>query len=117
MMRPPKQLLEAAKRDGTLERLNQLLSASQILLAEANNLIEEASDVIAAHGLMMGDLKQLHNRFTKAADNYFREFSTMVVKEETKMDMFGDIDTFDDSFRQWAKVPKGWKPKEMKNEE
>lgn len=117
MMRPPKQLLEAARRDGTLDRLNQLLSASQILLAEANNLIEEASDVIAAHGLMMGDLKQLHNRFTKAADNYFREFSTMVVKEETKMDMFGDIDTFDDSFRKWAKVPKGWKPKEMKNEE
>lgn len=40
-MRPKKTLIEAAEKDGSMARLNQLLSASQILLCEANNLIEE----------------------------------------------------------------------------
>lgn len=108
-MRPKKQLIEAAQKDGSMTRLNQLLSASHILLCEANSLVEEASDLMLEQGLMLGEIKQLHNRFVQSADNYFKEFASMVDTESRKMDMFGDMDSFDAYFREWAKVPKGWK--------
>jgi hypothetical protein len=30
------------------------------------------------------------------------------------MDMFRDMDDFDAKFREWAKLPSDWKPKEVK---
>lgn len=109
-MIPKKTLIEAAEKDGSMARLNQLLSASQILLCEANNLVEEASDLMKERGLMLGAIKQLHARFVRSADAYFKEFSSMVINEQSKMDMFNDMDSFDTYFRKWAKIPKGWEP-------
>ena len=109
-MRPKKTLIEAAEKDGSMARLNQLLSASQILLCEANNLVEEATDLMKERGLMLGAIKQLHTRFVQSADAYFKEFSSLVIEEQSKMDMFNDMDSFDTYFRKWAKIPKGWEP-------
>ena len=112
-MKPKKQLIDHAIKDGSMERMNMLLSAAHLLNCEANNLIEEASDVMAAKGLMLGDLKKLHNDFVRCADRYFKEFSSMITEDKSKMDMFGDLDEFEKSFREWAKVPNEWKPKEI----
>lgn len=109
-MRPKKTLIEAAEKDGSMARLNQLLSASQILLCEANNLVEEASDLMRERGLMLGTIKQLHTRFVQSADAYFKDFSSLVIEGQSKMDMFNDMDSFDAYFRKWAKIPKGWEP-------
>lgn len=57
-MRPKKQLIELAIKDGSMDRLDMLLSAAHLLNSEANNLIEEASDVMLAKGLLLGDLKR-----------------------------------------------------------
>ena len=110
-MKPKTTLIRRAEQNGSMARLNQLLSASHILLAEANSLLEEAADLMAAGGLMLGELKQMHHRFTQAADRYFREFGSMVETEQQKMDMFHDMDGFDDLFRKWSKLPRDWKPK------
>lgn len=109
-MRPKKTLIEAAEKDGFMARLNQLLSASQILLCEANNLVEEASDLMKERGLMLGAIKQLHTRFVQSADAYFKVFSSLIIEEQSKMDMFNDMDSFDTYFRKWAKIPKEWEP-------
>ena len=109
-MKPKKHLIDRAQANGSIYRLNQLLSASHILLCEANSLLEEASDLMAANGLMLGGLKQMHNRFTQAADLYFQEFGSMVETEQQKMSMFRDMDGFDDLFRKWSKLPRDWKP-------
>ena len=114
-MRPKKTLIEAAEKDGSMARLNQLLSASQILLCEANNLVEEASDLMRERGLMLGAIKQLHTRFVRSADAYVKEFSSMVINEQSKMDMFNDMDSFDTYFRKWAKIPKAWEPENTQN--
>ena len=45
---------------------------------------------------------------------YFLEFSSLVETEKSKMDMFRDMDDFDAKFREWAKLPSDWKPKEVK---
>lgn len=111
-MKPKKQLINTAIANGSMDRMNMLLSAAHILNCEANMLVEEAADLMNAKGLLLGNLKRLHNSFVKSADMYFLEFSTLVETEKSKMDMFRDMDDFDAKFREWAKLPSDWKPKE-----
>lgn len=111
-MKPRKELIEQAQANGSMDRLNLLLSASHILLCEANNLIEEASDLMSAQGLLIGTIKKKYGDFLRVSDAYFKEFASLITTEQSKMDMFGDMDDFDNKFRAWAKVPAGWKPKE-----
>lgn len=111
-MKPKKDLIKAAEADGSIDRLNSFLSAAHILNCEANMLVEEAADLMNAKGLLLGNLKRLHNSFVKSADMYFLEFSSLVETEKSKMDMFRDMDDFDAKFREWAKLPSDWKPKE-----
>ncbi len=111
-MKPKKQLINTAIANGSMDRMNMLLSAAHILNCEANMLVEEAADLMNAKGLLLGNLKRLHNSFVKSADMYFLEFSTLVETEKSKMDVFRDMDDFDSKFREWAKLPSDWKPKE-----
>ena len=111
-MKPKKDLIKAAEADGSIDRLTSLLSAAHILNSEANMLVEEAADLMNAKGLLLGNLKRIHNSFVKSADMYFLEFSSLVETENSKMDMFRDMDDFDAKFREWAKLPSDWKPKE-----
>lgn len=112
-MKPKRTLIEKSIDDGSMDRLNQLLSASHILLCESNNLVEEASDLMSERGMMLGLLKKRHNDLVKCADAYFKEFGAMITEDKSKMDMFGDLDDFDQSFRAWAKCPSDWRPKEV----
>lgn len=114
-MKPKKNLIEQAQKDGSMDRLNSLLSASHILLCEADNLIEEGADLMADKGLMLGKLKKLHKDFVRSADAYFKEFAEMVTTDSSKMEMFGDLDDFDSRFRIWARIYKNWKPKEIQS--
>lgn len=116
-MKPKKNLVDIAIKDGSMDRLNILLSAAHLLNCEANSLIEEAADVMRVKGLLLGDLKKLHNDFLKCADRYFKEFSTLVENDQCKMDMFEDLQSFDMEFRNWAKVPVEWKPKVLIEDE
>lgn len=112
-MKPNKQLINTAIANGSMDRMNMLLSAAHILNCEANNLVEEANDLMIANGLLLGELKKLHNDFVRVADKYFKEFATLITTDASKMDMFSDLEGFDKSFREWAKVPVEWKPKEV----
>ena len=94
-MKPRKQLIDAAVANGSIDRMNMLLSAAHLLNCEANSLVEEASDLMAENGLLLGDLKKLHNDFVRVADKYFKEFATLVTTDTAKMDMFSDLDGFD----------------------
>lgn len=116
-MKPKQTLIKQATANGSMDRMNQLLSAAHILHCEANNLVEEASDLMLSHGLMLGMLKKRHSDLTKSADVYFKEFASMVCTDKSKMDMFSDLDDFDQSFRKWAKVPADWEPKQLKGVE
>lgn len=112
-MKPKKQLIDAAIANGSMDRMNMLLSAAHLLNCEANGLVEEASDIMEINGLLLGGLKKLHNDFVRVADRYFKEFATLVGTEKSKMDMFSDLEGFDKAFREWAKVPADWSQKEI----
>lgn len=110
-MKPKKTLIDAATANGSMERLNKLLSAAHLLHCEVSDLVGEASDLMTDNGLLIGELKKLHNDFIRASDRYFREFQTLVVTDKSKTAMFSDLDEFNEMFREWAKVPAGWHPR------
>lgn len=112
-MKPKEILIKNAIENGSVERLNILLSAAHILNCAANQYAEEAADLMAENGLLLGRLKQLHNNFIKSADMYFREFAGMVFNDQTKMAMFSDMESFDKVFREWSKIEKDWEPKKQ----
>ena len=112
-MKPKEILIKNAIENGSVERLNILLSAAHILNCTANQYAEEAADLMAKNGLLLGRLKQLHNNFIRSADMYFSEFAGMVFNEQTKMAMFNDMDSFDKVFREWSKIEKDWEPKQV----
>ena len=113
-MKPKEILIKNAIENGSVERLNILLSAAHILNCTANQYAEEAADLMAENGLLLGRLKQLHNNFIRSADMYFREFAGMVFNDQTKMAMFSDMESFDKVFREWSKIEKDWEPKKLK---
>lgn len=111
-MKPKQTTIDAAKANGSIDKMTRLVSAVQILNCEANTLIEEANDLMLENNLSLGLIKKLHSDFVKSADRYFKEFASPVHKEESKMNMFSDLDSFDKLFREWMKSPSDWKPKE-----
>ena len=109
--------IKNAIENGSVERMNILLSAAHILNCLANQYAEEASDLMFENGLLLGRLKMLHNNFVKSADMYFREFAGMIFNESTKMNMFADMESLDEAFRVWSKIPKEWEPKQTEKQE
>lgn len=103
-MLPPKKTVDQAFADGTMDRVNRLLSAAHILSWEADVLVEDAADQLVAAGLQMGLLKKLHSDFIKAADRYFREFTHLVTSKEMSRALFIDTEEFDRKFRHWAGI-------------
>lgn len=56
-MKPRKQLIDAAVANGSMERLNNLLSAAHLLHCEVSDLVGEASDLMTDNGLLIGTLE------------------------------------------------------------
>lgn len=60
-MKPKEIFIKNAIENGSVERMNILLSAAHILNCLANQYAEEASDLMLENGLLLGRLKMLHN--------------------------------------------------------
>lgn len=103
-MKPKQAVIDRAVKNGCISRVNKLLSLSHILLCTSNQYLEEASDELKTNGMLIGGIKKLHNDFLKKADNYFREFAKMITDQESKMDMFRDMESLDTIIRKWSRI-------------
>ena len=112
-MKPKQALIAIAKANGSIDRMNKLFSAIQILNSQSNSLAEECADLLKNNGLLIGRLKQLHSNFVRASDNYFKEFASCVFDENRKMDMFSDMDSFADVFYKWSQLDRIFEPKQI----
>ena len=101
-MKAKKEIIDRAVKNGSMDRVNCLLSAAHVVLCVANNLYSEAGEVLADNGMMAGLLFRKHNLYHKAADAYFKEFASMVMTDETKMELFGDMEKVEKGIREWA---------------
>lgn len=106
------ELIQRAIDNGTMARFNLLVSAAQILNSVTNNLISEASELLTDNGLLTDGIADENRLYIKAADRYFKEFGKLVKDKGKEMDMFKDIDRFENWFRMWAKLKE--RPKEQR---
>jgi len=103
-MKPKQELVNDAVQDGTMDKVNQLLSAAHLLICVSNNFIEEASEHIQKKGLLLGPIKMNHNMYSKQADKYFSSFASLITTDKSKMNMFGDMEVVEKMIREWAKI-------------
>lgn len=96
-----------------MKRVNILISAAHILNCTTNSYLEASADILEKNGMMIGEVKKMHNAFVKCADRYFREFAMMIDSNNAGMDMFEDMESFDKVFRHWAKIEEEWEPIEV----
>lgn len=106
------ELIQRAIDNGTMARFNLLVSAAQILNSVTNNLISEASELLTDNGLLTDGIADENRLYINAADRYFKEFGKLVKDKGKEIDMFKDIDWFENRFRMWAKLKE--RPKEQR---
>lgn len=112
-MEEGREIIEKAKASGMFERASQIISAVQILLCEANNMIGEVEDMFAEHSVVLDDIVTAQRQYYKAADKYFAEFGKIVDDNKLGNVMFKDIEDFDNVFRIWAGLKQMGKPKSL----
>ena len=95
MMKAKKEIIDRAAANGSMDRVNRLLSAAHLLNCEANGLIEETADILRSNGLLLGELKKYHNDFVRSADMYFRCFADMIRESGQGDAYFKDLEEFD----------------------
>lgn len=103
-IKPPKKLIEDAKGNGSVDRLNVLVSAAHICMVEANTLMVEAADMLAENGLMLGELGWWTKSLLKEFDRYNANFTQMILTDETKKNLFNDYEAFDKIYRKIMKI-------------
>lgn len=110
-MLPKKALVQKAIKDGSMDRINKLLSLSMLLNAISNSLSDESADILRSHDLLVGPIKQKHTAMMRAADAFFKDFSTMITNPDCKKNLFEDLDSLQGIIFKWAKLDNDWEPK------
>ena len=113
-MKPSQRILDRAKQNGTIDRAARILAAAYLLSSEANNLIDEAAELLERNGLMLGYLKHLQNQFATSASRYFIDYCRLADKSRDPMDYFNDLSEFSRRFRAWAKLDEPQQGKEAR---
>ena len=104
--------LQKAIENGTVERFNRLIAASQVLNSVTHSLIQEATEILKDNGLFTEGIVKECRTYNHAADRYFNEFKKLVDGDENAKTMFQEIDYFENWFRMWAKLKE--RPKEQR---
>lgn len=104
--------LQRAIENGTVERFNRLIAASQVLNSVTHSLIQEATEILKDNGLFTEGIVKECRTYTHAADRYFNEFKKLVDGDENAKTMFQEIDYFENWFRMWEKLKE--RPKEQR---
>lgn len=111
MINVKKKAVDKALQIGVIDRLNTLLSGAYLLNSVASVLIGKSEVLLEGHGLMMGELKFLHNNVNRAMDKYTRDFASLSKKEKQR-DWMRDVDALYDLFMRWQNIPMQWEPGE-----
>lgn len=104
MLIPKKKVIERAKENGSIDRVDRLLSASHLLISVYLDMVSETQDILRDNGMFMGDIKEKYGTLQKAFDVYFYEFTKLINNDKRKKDYREDYDEFNASFRKWAKL-------------
>ena len=89
----------------TDKKINRLVQASHMLISVTMNLFSEAEDLLSEQGLALDrSLSKSHFYYTKAANNYCREFATMIKTELEKSSYWQNLQYLDAKVRKWSGI-------------
>lgn len=98
------EIIKRAMQNGTIDKASIYLSLSYIVMSVATNIIDEASDMLALHGLDFGEFKREHNALVRQTNKYFATYSKVYNKNVEPMEFFKDYEKLDAIVRRWAKL-------------
>ena len=102
-------LAEIATQTGVIHRVNKLLSVNYILHSQSAVFLAEIEEILNDAGLRGGKLISLAKRLNNAFDDYFKEFSKMVPKEQVQ-NWADDLSAFDGIFRKFSSPTDEFEP-------
>ena len=118
-MNPARTRMQRCIEDGSFATVSKTMSVAALLCAIGTELMDIAGEKLYDHGLLIGPIKQHHNRAMHAFDLYFAEFSSLVTDRNQKMNLFTDIDDLRNVIYRWAEMPEEYmrETKNVLNEE
>lgn len=106
-----KQAVDNFQEDGSLIRLNNLISMLFLLRAQQNRIMGEVEILLDRGNLVYGEIKYKLNRIFDAEDIFF-DVMKQLREEGGDKDFMHDSDRFDIDFYNYMGVRQGWKPGE-----
>lgn len=104
------EIIQKAKESGMFKRTDRLVSLTQLLMCEANNILSEIEEEFKAARIMTDKTALMQREYYKAADLYFNEFAKIVKHNNKTNDMFSDLEEFDNLVRVFADLKEMPKP-------
>lgn len=104
------EIIQKAKESGMFKRTDRLVSLTQLLMCEANNILSEIEEEFKAARIMTDKIALMQREYYKAADLYFNEFAKIVKHNNKTNDMFSDLEEFDNLVRVFADLKEMPKP-------
>lgn len=104
--------VEKFQEDGSLIRLNNLISMIYLLRAQSNRIMAEVEILLDRGNLVYGQFKNRLNRVYDAEDVFFNLLKELREDGDKGYDFMRDSDRFDVDFYNYMGIKQGWKPGE-----
>lgn len=104
--------VEKFQEDGSLIRLNNLISMIFLLRAQSNRIMAEVEILLDRGNLVYGQFKNRLNRVYDAEDIFFNLLKELREDGDNGYDFMRDSDRFDVDFYNYMGIKQGWKPGE-----
>lgn len=104
--------VEKFKEDGSLIRLNNLISMIFLLRAQSNRIMAEVEILLDRGNLVYGEIKNKLNRVYDTEDIFFNLLKELRKDGDKGYDFMHDSDRFDVDFYNYMGIKQGWKPGE-----
>lgn len=107
-----KKAVDDFREDGSLIRLNNLISMIFLLRAQSNRIMGEVEILLDRGNLVYGEIKNKLNRIYDVEDIFFNLLKELRNDGDKGDDFMHDSDRFDVDFYNYMGIKQGWKPGE-----
>lgn len=94
MLLPNKKTIDKAIADGTLPKIDRILSAAHLLTCIADYYMQEAEDLTRGCGFCLGEVKQAQTAYTQHMERYNSLWTQLVSDSHMSRERTEDFDTF-----------------------
>ena len=103
--------LQKAHKEQDLKKVNRYLSAAHMAISISIAMFTEAEDLLDENDIVLDNaLISKQKNFTEVADEYCREFATMIVTDLEKRNYWRNLEEITTKYKQWAGIDNSKSP-------